>query len=88
MVACVEEMCKIRTWLFRNVRGEGFERLSCRANGTGKDLLWLAFLPPGSGKGTPESGEGQLEQPRPDVPPRSSTEKSYAAYLTNQRGES
>ena len=25
MVACVEEVCKIWMWLFRNVRGEGFE---------------------------------------------------------------
>ena len=25
MVACVEEVCKIWIWLFRNVRGEGFE---------------------------------------------------------------
>ena len=26
-----------------------------------EDLLSLAFLPPGSGKGTPESGDGQPE---------------------------
>ena len=25
MVACVEEVCKIWIWLFRNVRGGGFE---------------------------------------------------------------
>ena len=25
MVACVEEVCKIWIWLFRDVRGEGFE---------------------------------------------------------------
>ena len=25
MVACVEEVCKIWIWLFRNVRGEGFD---------------------------------------------------------------
>ena len=50
-------------------------------------LLSLAFLPPGSCKGTPESGDGPPEQPRPDVPPGSSAEKP-CAYLTNQRGES
>ena len=48
----------------------------------------LAFLPSGSGKGTPESSDGQPEKPRPDAPPGSSAEKRYAAYLTNQRGES
>ena len=37
---------------------------------------------------TPESGDGQPEQPRPDVPPVSSAEKRYETYLTNQRGES
>ena len=25
MVACVDEVCMIWIWLFRNVRGEGFE---------------------------------------------------------------
>ena len=88
MVACVEEVCKIWIWLFRNVRGEGFEGSSVARMSRGKILPSLAFLPPGSGKGTPESGDGQPEQPRPDVPPGSSAEKRYADNLTNQRGES
>ena len=69
-------------------RGRRIGRQFCRANGPRKDLLSLAFLPPGSSMGTPENGDGQPEQPRPDVPPGSSAEKRYAAYLTNQRGES
>ena len=52
MVACVEEVCKIWIWLFRNVTGEGFE---------GSSVVLSLVLPPGSGKGTPESGDGQPE---------------------------
>ena len=58
MVACVEEVCKIWIWLFRNVKGEGFEGSSVVRMARRK-LLSLAFLPPGSDKGTPESGDGQ-----------------------------
>ena len=83
MVACVEEVCKIPKCQGRRIR-----RQFCRASGPRKDVISLAFLPPGSGKGTPENGDGQLEQPRPDVPPGSSAEKRCAAYLTDQRGES
>ena len=36
MVACVEEVCKIWIWLFRNVRGEGFEGSSIVRTGRGK----------------------------------------------------
>ena len=52
-------------------------RQFCRANGPRKALLSLAFLPPRSGKGTPENGDGQPEQPRPDVPPGSSATRRY-----------
>ena len=62
-------------------------RQFCRANVPRKDILSLAFLPPGSRKGTPENGDGQPEYPRPDVPP-GSAEKRCAPYLTKQRGES
>ena len=64
-------------------QGRTIRRQFGSANGLRKDLLSLAFLPTGSGKGTPENGDGQ-----PDVPPGSSPEKRYAAYLANQRGES
>ena len=60
MLECVEEVCKIWIWLFRNVRGEGFEGGFCRANGPRKDLLSLAFLPPGSGKGTQKAVTANL----------------------------
>ena len=61
MVACVEEVCKIWIWLFRNVRGEGFEGSSVVRMAQEKISAFAAFLPPGSGKGTPESGDGQPE---------------------------
>ena len=49
---------------------------------------FFAFLPPGSDKGTPESGDGQPEQPRPDVPPVSSAEKRYEISVENRRESS
>ena len=67
MVACVEDVCKIWIWLFRNVRGEGFEGRSVVLMAQGKICVFSrrsppgSFLPPGSGKGTPESGGGQPE---------------------------
>ena len=88
MVACVEEVCKIWIWLFRNVRGEGFEGSSVVRMARGKVCFRLPFCRQAASKGTPESGDGQPEKPRPDVPPGSSAEKRYAAYVTNQRGES
>ena len=75
MVACVEKVCKILIWLFRNVRGDGFESSPVVRMTRGKMCFCLLFATPGSGKGTPQSGDGQPEQPRPDVPPRSSLEK-------------
>ena len=42
-------------------QGRRIRRQFCRANGPRKDMISLAFLPPGSGKGTPESGDGQPE---------------------------
>ena len=69
-------------------QGRRIRRQFCRANGPRKDLLSLAFLPPGSGRGTPESGDGQPDWLRPDVPRGSSAKKWYAAYLINQRVES
>ena len=51
MVACVEEVCKIWIWLFRNCQGRRIQRQFCRANDPRKDLLLPALLPPGSGKG-------------------------------------
>ena len=42
-------------------QGRKIRRQFCRANGPMKYLLSLAFLPPGSGKGTPESSDGQPE---------------------------
>ena len=69
-------------------QGRRIRRQFCRANDLTKDLLSLALSWPKNGKGTPESGYGQSEERRPDVPPGSSAEKRYAAFLTNQRGES
>ena len=42
-------------------QGRRIRRQSSRANSPRKYLFSLAFLPPGSGKGTPESGDGQPE---------------------------
>ena len=43
MVACVEEVCKIWIWLFRNVRGEGFEGSSVVRMARGKTCFRLPF---------------------------------------------
>ena len=43
MVACVEEVCKIWIWLFRNVRGEGFEGSSVVRMARGKIYFRLPF---------------------------------------------
>ena len=43
MVACVEEVCKIWIWLFRNVRGEGFEGSSVVRMARGKICFRLPF---------------------------------------------
>ena len=43
MVACVEEVCKIWIWLFRNVRGEGFEGSSVVRMAQGKTCFRLPF---------------------------------------------
>ena len=43
MVVCVEEVCKIRIWLFRNVRGEGFEGSSVMRKARGKTCFRLLF---------------------------------------------
>ena len=43
MVACVEEVCKILIWLFRNVRGEGFEDSSAMRLARGKTCFRLPF---------------------------------------------
>jgi len=43
MVACVEEVCKIWIWLFRNVRGEGFEGSSVVLVARGKTYFRFAF---------------------------------------------
>ena len=61
MVACVEEVCKIWIWLFRNVRGEGFEGSSVVLMARGKISAFACLLPPESGMGTPESGMGTPE---------------------------
>ena len=61
MVACVEEVCKIWIWLFRNVRGEGFENSSVVLMARVKISAFACLLPRESGKGTPESGDGQRE---------------------------
>ena len=78
--------------MFRNVscapsrvlRGEGFEGSSVVRVARGKTCLRL----PSCRQGTLENGDGRPEWPRPDVPPGFRAEKRYAAYLTNQRGES
>ena len=41
IVARVEEVCKIRIWLFRNVRGEGFEGSSVLRMARGKTCFRL-----------------------------------------------
>ena len=61
MVACVEEVCKILDLVVPKCQGRRIQRQFCSANGPRKDLLSLAFLPPGSGKGTPENDDGQPE---------------------------
>ena len=43
MVACVEEVRKIWIWLFRNVRGEGFEGSSVVLMARGKTCFRLPF---------------------------------------------
>ena len=43
MAACVEEVCKIWIWLFRNVRGEGFEGSSVVRTARGKIGFRLPF---------------------------------------------
>ena len=43
MVACVEEVRKIWIWLFRNVRGEGFEGSSVVRTARGKICFRLPF---------------------------------------------
>ena len=43
MVACVEEVCKIWIWLFRNVGGEGFENSSVVRMTRGKIFFRLYF---------------------------------------------
>ena len=42
-VACVEEVCKIWIWLFRNVRGEGFDGSSVVLMAQGKICFRLLF---------------------------------------------
>ena len=60
MVACVEEVCKI--WIgCSEISGAKDSKAVLSCDGPRKDLLSLAFLPPGSGKGMPESGDGQPE---------------------------
>ena len=46
MVACVEEVCKIWIWLFRNVRGERFEGRSVVRMTRGKICFRLPFCCP------------------------------------------
>ena len=43
MVACVEKVCKICIWLFRNVRGEGFDGSSVVRMAQGKICFRLPF---------------------------------------------
>ena len=43
MVACVDKVCKIRIWLFRTVRGEGFEGSSVVRTARGKICFRLPF---------------------------------------------
>ena len=43
MVACVEEVCKIWIWLFRHVRGEGFEGNSVVRTARGNIRFCLPF---------------------------------------------
>ena len=45
MVAGVEEVCKVWIWLFRNVRGEGFEGSSVVRMTRGKICFRLPFRP-------------------------------------------
>ena len=61
MVACVEEVCKIGSCCSEMSGAKGSKAvLSCEWPEE-RSLLSPAFLPPGSSKGTPESGDGQLE---------------------------
>ena len=43
MVACVEEVCKFSTWLFRNVSGEGLQGCSVVGMARGKIFFRLPF---------------------------------------------
>ena len=61
MVAFVEEVSKIGSGCSEMSGAKDSKAvLSCEWTEE-RSLLLLAFLPPGSGKGTPESGDGQPE---------------------------
>ena len=85
MVACVEEVCKIWIWLFRNVRGEGFEGSSIVRTARGKICFRLPFCRQEAVKARQKALTANLNSRdlmyRLGPAPKSGTR-------TNQRGES
>ena len=79
MVACVEEVCNIWIWLFRNVRGEGFDGSSVVRMARGRICFRLPFCRQEAVRARVKAVTANLN---------SRAEKRYTAYKTNQRGES
>ena len=89
MVACVEDVCKIWIWLLRNVRGEGFEGSSVVRMARGKTCFRLPFCRQEAARARQKTVTANLNsRDLMYLPPVSSAENRYVAYLTNQRGES
>ena len=87
MVACVEEVCKIWIWLFRNVRGEGFEGSSVVRMARGKICFRLPLCRQEAVRARQKAVTTNLNS-RDLMYCLGPAQKRYAAYLTNQRGES
>ena len=87
MVACVEKVCKIWIWLFRNVRGEGFEGSYVVQTARGKICFRLPYCRQEAVRARQKAVTTNLNS-RDLMYCLGPAQKRYAAYLTNQRGES
>ena len=88
MVACVEEVCEIWIWLFRNVRGEGFEGSSVVRMAQGKTCFRLPFCRQEAVREHQKTVTANLNSRDLMYHLGRAPKKRYAAYLTNQLGES
>ena len=88
MVPCVEEVCKIWIWLFRKVRGEGFEGSSVVRTSGGKICFRLPFCRQEAVKARQKAVTVNLNSRDLMYRMGPAPKKRYVAYLTNQRGES